>query len=124
MFARDASVLEEVGDSTIDVVIDVVGGDSFAELLKILTPRGRYATAGAVAGPDVALDLRDLYLKDLTLFGCTFHPRSVFADLVGYIEAGGIAPIVADEYDLADIQDAQERFLSKDFFGKIAIVSP
>ncbi len=28
--------------------------------------------------------------KDLTLFGCTFHPRSVFADLVGYIEAGGI----------------------------------
>ena len=48
----------------------------------------------------------------------------MFADLVGYIEAGGIAPIVADEYDLADIQDAQERFLSKDFFGKIAIVSP
>ncbi|MCH9707265.1 MAG: alcohol dehydrogenase family protein [Actinomycetia bacterium] len=120
LVARDASLLEELGDST----IDVVGGDSFAELLKILTPRGRYATAGAVAGPDVALDLRDLYLKDLTLFGCTFHPRSVFADLVGYIEAGGIAPIVADEYDLADIQDAQERFLSKDFFGKIAIVSP
>ena len=124
LVARDASLLEELGDSTIDVVIDVVGGDSFTDVLKILTPRGRYATAGAVAGPDVALDLRDLYLKDLTLFGCTFHPRSVFADLVGYIEAGAITPIVADEYDLADIQTAQEHFMSKDFFGKIAIVSP
>jgi NADPH:quinone reductase-like Zn-dependent oxidoreductase len=124
LVARDASLLEELGDSTIDVVIDVVGGDSFADVLKILTPRGRYATAGAVAGPDVALDLRALYLKDLTLFGCTFHPRSVFADLVGYIEAGAITPIVADEYDLGDIQAAQERFMSKDFFGKIAIVSP
>ncbi len=121
---RDASLLGEVGESTIDVVIDVVGGDSFADVMKILRSRGRYATAGAVAGPDVALDLRDLYLKDLTLFGCTFHPRSVFADLVGYIEAGGITPIVADEYDLADIKTAQERFLSKDFFGKIAIVLP
>ena len=107
-----------------DVVIDVVGGDSFADSLRVLTPRGRYATAGAVAGPDVTLDLRDLYLKDLTLFGCTFHPRSVFADLVGYIQAGGITPIVADEYDLTDIRTAQERFMSKDFFGKIAIVSP
>ena len=124
MISRDTSLLEEVGESTIDVVIDVVGGDSFADVLKTLTPRGRYATAGAVAGPDVALDLRDLYLKDLTIFGCTFHPRSVFADLIRYIEAGGITPIVADEYDLADIQAAQERFMSKDFFGKIAIVSP
>ena len=48
----------------------------------------------------------------------------MFADLIGYIEAGGITPIVADEYDLADIQAAQERFMAKDFFGKIAIVSP
>ena len=124
LIARDASLLEEVGDSTTDVVIDVVGGDSFPDVLKILTPWGRYGTAGAVARPGVALDLRDLYLKGLTLFGCTFHPRSVFADLVGYIETGGVTPIVADEYDLADIPAAQERFMSKDFFGKIAIVSP
>ena len=124
LVARDASLLEEVGDATMDVVIDVVGGDSFADLLNILTPRGRYATAGAIAGPNVALDLRDLYLKDLTLLGCTFHPHSVFADLIGYIEAGDITPLLADEYNFADIQAAQERFLSKDFLGKIAIVSP
>ena len=48
----------------------------------------------------------------------------MFADLIGYIEAGDITPLLADEYNFADIQAAQERFLSKDFLGKIAIVSP
>jgi NADPH:quinone reductase-like Zn-dependent oxidoreductase len=87
-------------------------------------PQGRYATSGAVAGANVDLDLRDLYLKDLTLFGCTFHPRSVFEDLIGYIESGRVTPLVAAEYQLSDIVAAQERFMRKDFVGKIAISVP
>ena len=42
---------------------------------------GRYATAGAIAGPLVELDVRTLYLKDLTLFGCTFQEEEVFENL-------------------------------------------
>ena len=43
------------------------------------------AVSGAIAGPIVPLDLRTLYLKDLSFHGCTQQADSVFADLIGYI---------------------------------------
>lgn len=121
---RSADVLQALGEHSVDVVIDVVGGSSFPTMLKVLRPFGRYATSGAVAGAHVDLDLRDLYLKDLTLIGCTFHPASVFTDLITHIESGRVQPLVAAEYLLADIHDAQERFEAKDFVGKIAVIPP
>lgn len=121
---RDADLLDSPGANSIDVIIDVVGGDRFPRLLEVLQPGGRYATSGAVAGAHVDLDLRDLYLKDLTLFGCTFHPPSVFASLIGHIESGALAPMVADSFPLERIGEAQERFAGKDFVGKIALVPP
>jgi len=120
---RAGDLLDQLGESCVDVVIDLVGGPNFASLLRILRPGGRYATAGAVAGAHVALDLRDLYLKDLTFYGCTFHPKSVFTDLISYVEQERIKPLVAARYDLTDIHAAQERFIKKDFIGKIAIVT-
>lgn len=124
LVSRGTDVIDALGESSMDVVIDVVGGPAFPSLLRLLKPQGRYATSGAVAGANVDLDLRDLYLKDLTLFGCTFHPRSVFEDLIGYIENSRITPLVAAEYQLDDIVAAQERFLRRDFVGKIAISVP
>ena len=120
---RAGDLVDQLGESSIDVVIDLVGGPHFESLIRVLRPGGRYATAGAVAGPHVALDLRDLYLKDLTFYGCTFHPKSVFTDLVSYIEQDRIQPLVAARYDLTDIHEAQRRFSEKDFIGKIAIVT-
>ena len=35
----------------------------------------------AIAGPLVELDVRTLYLKDLTLIGCTFQDDEVFENL-------------------------------------------
>jgi NADPH:quinone reductase-like Zn-dependent oxidoreductase len=107
-----------------EVVIDVVGGSQWAELLDVLKPRGRYAVSGAIAGPIVDLDLRKLYLKDLTLFGCTMQTAAVFSNLVGYLERGEIKPIVAKEFALQDIQAAQELFLSKKHVGKIVLIPP
>lgn len=121
---RDSEVVTVLGENSVDVVIDVVGGPQFSDLLRILRPRGRYATSGAVAGPRVQLDLRDLYLKDLTLFGCTFNSPSIFTQLIGYIESERLRPTVARTYSLDDIRAAQEKFLAKDFVGKIAVVPP
>lgn len=114
---RDA----DLPDGAFDVVIDLVGGPRWPELLETLRSGGRYVTAGAIAGPIVELDLRTLYLRDLTLFGCTHQPDTVFTDLVGYIEAGEIRPVVAETYPLRELPAAQETFLSKSHIGKIAI---
>jgi NADPH:quinone reductase-like Zn-dependent oxidoreductase len=108
----------------VDVVIDMVGGAGVPSLLGALRPGGRYAVAGAIAGPICDLDLRTLYLKDLTLYGCTFQEDEVFANLIRYIEAGEIRPTVARTYPLAEIAQAQADFLSKSHTGKLVLIPP
>ncbi len=121
---RGTSPSAALGPNSVDVVIDLVAGSQWPELLDVLVPGGRYATSGAIAGPMVELDVRTLYLKDLSLFGCTSLDPEVFANLVGYIERGEIKPVVAQTFDLCDIVDAQELFLSKKFTGKLVLIPP
>ena len=104
-----------------DVVLDLVGGPRWPDLLDALVTRGRYVTSGAIAGPIVELDLRTLYLKDLTLIGSTRQDPRVFTDLVSYIEAGEIKPVVAETYRLRDLHAAQKAFLEKSHMGKIGV---
>ena len=104
-----------------DAVIDVVGGSGFSGLLQALRPRGRYACSGAIAGPLVELDLRMLYLKDLTLLGCTALDAGVFADLIGHIERGEVRPVVCATFPLEKIEAAQRVFLEKRHVGKIVL---
>ena len=79
------------------------------------------AVAGAIGGSLVELDVRTLYLKDLSLFGCTVLEPEVFANLIGYIESGRISPVVAATFPLERIADAQAAFMAKRHVGKIVL---
>lgn len=118
---RDVDLVAALGAETIDAVIDCVGGAQFTGFMHVLRSRGRYAVAGAIAGPRVELDLRSLYLKDLSLLGCTIAEPGIFRAVVGYIERGEIKPVLAQTFALRDIVDAQRTFLSKKHIGKIVI---
>lgn len=105
----------------VDVFADVVGGDFFAPLLETIRHGGRYVVSGAVGGAVVSLDLRTVYLRDLTMHGATVIPPSVFTDLVGYVERDEIEPVVAGTFRLEDLRDAQEAFLRRDHVGSIVV---
>jgi len=124
VFPRDGDLLAALGRESVDAVIDVAGGARFAALLKVLVRGGRYAVAGAIAGPVVGLDLRTLYLKDLRLLGCTVLEPRVFANLIGYIERGEIRPLLASVHPLQEIVAAQREFLEKRHIGKIVLLPP
>jgi len=118
---REDNVVERLGKNSIDVVIDLVGGKQWPELLEVLRPGGRYAVSGAIGGHMVELDIRTLYLKDLSLFGCTVLEPQVFANLITSIENGDIVPVVSQTFPLEQIADAQTVFLSKKHTGKIVL---
>ncbi|MFO1049033.1 MAG: zinc-binding dehydrogenase, partial [Geminicoccaceae bacterium] len=124
VIGRQADLVSQLGADAVDVVIDVVGGHAMPRLLDLLVRGGRYAVAGAIAGPMAQIDLRTIYLKDLSLMGCTFQDDEVFANLVSHIEAGAIRPIVARTYPLAEIVRAQQDFLSKAHTGKLVLIPP
>ncbi len=122
--ARETDLLEALGREKVDVVCDLVAGPQWPQLLDVLKKGGRYTVAGAIAGPVVALDVRTLYIKDLTFLGCTFQDPVVFENLVIYIENNEIRPVVARTYPLHEIVRAQTDFLAKNHIGKLVLIPP
>lgn len=122
--ARGDDLRAAVGENSIDVVVDNVGGKGFAAMLDILQRGGRYVSSGAIGGPVVDLDLRTFYLKDLTLIGCTGWDKPVFPNLVSYIERREIRPLLAGTFPLERIADAQAEFLEKRHVGNFVLLPP
>jgi NADPH:quinone reductase-like Zn-dependent oxidoreductase len=120
-FHRDARLDEMLGHNSVDVVIDLVAGKQWPMLLNVLRPGGRYGVAGAIGGPLVELDVRTLYLKDLSLFGCTVLEPDVFSNLIRYIERKDVSALVAETFPLERITDAQTAFVAKNHIGKIVL---
>lgn len=124
----DAVVCREDGAGALarlpapDVVVDNVGGAGFGAMLKALRRGGRYVSSGAIAGAEVALDMRDFYLKDITLIGCTAWDERVFANLIGYVERNEIRPLVAASFALQEMALAQQMFLQKHHVGNLVLV--
>lgn len=121
---RNEDLVSALGEFSVDVVIDNVGGAGFSAMLKVLKRGGRLATSGAIAGPIVDLDMRDLYLKDISLIGSTAWDEMVFPRLVQLIEAGTIKPLLDRTYPLDQIVVAQEEFLLKRHFGNFVLIPP
>jgi NADPH:quinone reductase-like Zn-dependent oxidoreductase len=121
IISRETDLIVVPGSNSVDVVIDLVAGNKWPQYLEILCPGGRYAVAGAFAGPLVELDVRTLYLKDLSLFGCTVLEPEVFNNLIKRIEQGAIKPVVARSFALVEVRDAQTLFLKKQHVGKIVL---
>ena len=116
-----ASLKAAIGRDTVSVVADVVGGEQFPMLIEALERGGRYSCSGAIAGPIVDLDLRTMYLHDLTFTGCTIFTPKIFPDLVRYIEAGEIKPVLAASYPLEELLAAQTAFVEKSHTGNIVV---
>ena len=67
------------------------------------------------------LDLRTLYLRDLSFFGSTVIPMEVYDNLIRYIEDGSIKPSLAATYPLSELHAAQEAFMRKTHTGNIVV---
>ncbi|MBO68633.1 MAG: alcohol dehydrogenase [Acidiferrobacteraceae bacterium] len=118
----ESEIRDNAPNGELDVIADVVGGQYFTKWLELLKRGGRYVVSGAIGGPITELDLRTLYLKDLDMLGATAIPRSIFSNLVGYIENQEIRPLLACTFPLTELQLAQQMFLQKEHFGNIVIV--
>ncbi|WP_299146676.1 alcohol dehydrogenase family protein [uncultured Tateyamaria sp.] len=117
-----ATLRHAIGRDTVTVVADIVGGPNFSQVIDVLARGGRFTCSGAIAGPIVDLDLRTLYLRDLSFFGSTVIAPQVFTDLVGYIAAGEVKPLLATTYPLSELAEAQQAFIRKEHVGNIVVI--
>ncbi|WP_260003189.1 hypothetical protein [Leisingera caerulea] len=92
------------------------------KLIAVLKRGGRYTCSGEIAGPMAELDLRVLYLRDLTFTGSTVTPHRTFTNAVSCIENGEIRPALAAVCPLEQLEEAQAAFIAKMHTGDITVV--
>lgn len=104
-----------------DVVIDSVGGDTFARAIDILKPGGRIANYGATTGPVKEVVLRNLFWKQASVLGTTMGSPREFEAMLQLYEHGGLRPVVDRVFPLADAAAAHRRMEEAGQFGKIVL---
>ena len=92
-------------------------------MLKLLRRGGRYTSSGAIAGPLVSLDMRDMYLKDISLIGTTAWDETVSPDLIRYM---GRRDQTASGEDLSAFRHCrgETAFSRKDHVGDFVLIPP
>lgn len=104
-----------------DVVFEHIGPDTWQKNLASLRRGGRMVTCGATSGPEVKMDIRHLYSKQLTILGSYMGSLAELHKVVGLGEKGTIYPVVDQVFDLKEAVLAHRRMESRHNFGKIVL---
>lgn len=122
---RRVKIADEVQRLTdhrgVDVVLDSVAGEVWQESLRSLAYRGRLVTCGATAGWQPHDDLGVMIDKELRVHGSTLGSREDFRQLLGFLNATQIHPIIDTKFPLRQAAAAQQRMEEAKQFGKILL---
>jgi NADPH:quinone reductase-like Zn-dependent oxidoreductase len=106
----------------VDVVVEHVGAATWDRSVRCLARGGRLVTCGATTGYQVALDLRHLFARQLSLLGSYMGGKSELLDAAGLFFRGLLRPVVDSTYPLSETAQAHRRMEVSNQFGKIVLV--
>jgi D-arabinose 1-dehydrogenase-like Zn-dependent alcohol dehydrogenase len=81
---------------------------------------GRLVTFGVLTGPEVNLNIRSLYLKQIKLIGSTEGTRAELRELIASF-AKDLKVKVWKRFGLEDVKEAMEALSAKDREGRILL---
>ncbi|MEY4093451.1 MAG: hypothetical protein RLZZ53_650 [Acidobacteriota bacterium] len=116
-------VREFTGGRGVDVVVEHVGTATWDRSLKSLVRGGRLVTCGATTGHDAALDLRVLFVRQLSLLGSYMGRKAELLRAAQFFFAGELRPVVDRTYPLAEAAEAHRRLEDGEQFGKIVLLA-
>jgi NADPH:quinone reductase-like Zn-dependent oxidoreductase len=105
----------------VDIVVEHVGAATWEESVKSLSANGTLVTCGATTGPNVQLDLRFLFSRQLSLLGSYMGTMGELHEVLGHVFAGRIKPVIDHVFPLKEIQAAHEYLERSQMFGKIVL---
>ncbi len=118
-------ISEEVRNITnkegVDIVVEHVGAATWDESVRSLKSAGTLVTCGATTGPNVGLDLRHLFARQLTLLGSYMGTMGELHEVLGHVFAGRLKPVVDRVFPLSDLRAAHEHLEKSQMFGKIVV---
>jgi NADPH:quinone reductase-like Zn-dependent oxidoreductase len=124
--SRSGSISAEVKRITagrgVEVIVDHVGSALWAENMKSLTWGGRFVTCGATSGPEVKIDLRQVFFKQIRILGSTMGSKADLWEVMKHVAAGRLRPVLDRTYALGEAREAHRTLENGQQFGKIVLV--
>jgi len=120
-FSKEARGL--TGGQGVDLVFEHIGAETFAKSLGTLRRGGRIVTCGVTSGSQVTLDVRFLYMNQISIHGSYMGSHAELLKVVDLAKQGVFSSCVDSVFPLKEARKAQEKMESRDFFGKI-VLSP
>ncbi|MBI4366351.1 MAG: zinc-binding dehydrogenase [Deltaproteobacteria bacterium] len=117
------AVKQTNGGRGVDVVFEHIGKATWTESLASMAPGARLVFCGATAGPQVTMDLRFVFVRQFSLLGSYMGAKRELVKVLELVERGQLRPVLDATFPLQDARAAQERMLSRDFFGKLVLAS-
>jgi NADPH:quinone reductase-like Zn-dependent oxidoreductase len=105
----------------VDIVVEHVGAATWDESLKSLKSSGTLVTCGATTGPNVAIDLRHLFARQLSLLGSYMGTMGELHEVLKHVFAGRLKPVLDRAFPLSEIRAAHEYLEKSQMFGKIVV---
>ena len=114
-----------------DLILDMVGGSYMQRNIKALANDGRLVQIAFLQGPKAELNMIEVMTRRLTMTGSTLRPQSDIAKakiadqlrnkVWPLLTAGIVAPVMDQEFALADAADAHRRMETSEHIGKIVL---
>jgi NADPH:quinone reductase-like Zn-dependent oxidoreductase len=104
----------------VDKVINTAGVGSLNQAMAALKFGGNVVTVGMIT-QSAELDEYLFLAKGLTLHGMPVGGRDGLFELIAFIDASGLKPLIHKTFAFDDARSAYEEQRSKDLFGKVVI---
>jgi NADPH:quinone reductase-like Zn-dependent oxidoreductase len=119
------SIAEEVKRLTskrgVDIVFEHVGAAVWEDCFESLATYGRLVTCGTTSGPEVKLNLQNLYGRQRSILGSFMGGKAELLEALKFIGQRKLKAVIDSAFPLQEAAAAQNKMESRDFFGKILL---
>lgn len=115
----------------VDVAIDCLGGDIMGKCIHYLTHGARWIMIAALAGQMTAIDLKNIYVRNVRIIGSTLRSRTpavkaqilagIVRDVYPKIEAGLVKPTIHAVLPIEEAEAAHDILYQGKNVGKVVL---
>jgi len=116
------SVKNWTGSRGVDVAIDCLGGDGFAQTIEAVKTQGIIVAMGFMAGTEVKFDIRNFFFAQKQIRGCLMADIEDFSAWLAPIKDGKIRAIVDSTLPLSEAAEAHRRIAANTAKGSIVLM--
>jgi NADPH:quinone reductase-like Zn-dependent oxidoreductase len=105
----------------VDVVVEHVGGEVFAKSILAAAWGGIIVTCGATAGFHPAIDLRQIFFRNVEVKGSTMGSKGTLFTVLEHVKQGKLRGVVDRVMPLWEAEEAHRVLEARQAFGKVVL---